>query len=155
MDGFRLSPGITPFLTDLFVVELPIAVALGFLLGRSRGVFGTLGANALALGAIKVVTDYPDLPDDVVAFAALVAGGFFLLLGLRASARVHRPTPVVAFGGVLLVAIGVLKIYSDFYDPFDVLLADLTFVAGCAAILRHRGAEPSSPSRTREATQAP
>lgn len=134
MAGFLLSPGITPLLTDLFVAELPLAVGLGLIIGRARGAFLALALNAFALAAIKLATDWFDGGDDIVSLGALVAG--LILVGAAARpvvlARLHRAGWIV--GGVLLIGIGGLKVASDFYDPFDLLLADLAVVGGFIAI---------------------
>ena len=72
MSGFVLSPGITPELAEAFVVELPLALALGAIGDGRRGLWTALGVNAALLGAIKLVTDYSDPLDVPVAFSGLL-----------------------------------------------------------------------------------
>jgi hypothetical protein len=151
VDGFRLSPGITPFLTDLFVVGVPIALGVGYLLGRSRGSQTALGASALALGAVKLFTDYPDVGDDIVAIGALLAGLAFLAQALRPDWVYRVPRSLFGVGAVVLLLVGAYKIRTDFYDPFDLLVADLTFVGGLAAafLARRNRRSPSPPTGDR------
>ena len=131
MSGFLLSPGITPELTDLFVVELPLAVGLGYLLGRRYGFELLFVLNAVALGAVKWYTDYLDLPDVAVALAAIV-GGALWLASLAGRLPVNRPRRT-AFSVLapIFAGIGAVKLL-DFYDPFDILLADAVIVAAAA-----------------------
>jgi hypothetical protein len=133
VSGFLLSPGITPELTDLFVVELPIAIAAGFFLARARGIGWAFGLNALALGAIKLVTDYGDPGDDLVAAAAVIAGLLFLGQAVSPAWLVRMPKVALGVGGGLLVVVGAIKIRADFYDPFDLLLADMAVAGGIVA----------------------
>jgi hypothetical protein len=133
VSGFLLSPGITPELTDLFVVELPIAIAAGFFLARARGFGWAFGLNALALGAIKLITDYGDPGDDIVAAAAVIAGLLFLGQAVSSGWLVRVPKVALSVGGGLLLAVGAIKISADFYDPFDLLLADMAVAGGIAA----------------------
>jgi hypothetical protein len=143
VSAFNLSPGITPLLTDLFVVELPIAVGLGLVLRGRAGAEIAFALNALALGAIKLVTDYGDRGDWPIIAAALVGGA----LGLLAAGRAPKPSGPITRMAALLVGLGVVgvaavKILRDFYDPFDVLLADAAAVTGFALIARALGARP-------------
>ncbi|MCI4320162.1 MAG: hypothetical protein L3K23_08555 [Thermoplasmata archaeon] len=146
MSEFLLSPGITPELTDLFAVELPLAIAAGFLLGRARGFGWAFGLNALALGAIKFITDYRDPGDDIVAAAAVIAGLVFLGQAVAPQLLARLPKLALVVGGLLLIVIGAIKIRADFYDPFDLLLADTAAAGGLAAWVA---------SRTPPATVAP
>jgi hypothetical protein len=138
---FRLSPGITPFLADLFVLEIPLALGLAYALRRRPGVELVVALNALGLGAIKLVTDYADVKDIVVAIAGLV-GGLVLLSWFGSAAWQTRRLVwferVVAVGMIL---VGVYKAVGDFYDPFDLLLADMIVVSG-VWILTIRGTSP-------------
>lgn len=138
MSGFLLSPGITPELTDIFVTELPIALGLGYLLGRRVGFEFAFALNALVLGIIKLVTDYSDLEDDAVSLAAILGGIFWMASsrGLLDERRGLRG--LVSVLGLLFVLIGLLKL-QDFYDPFDLLLADLVIVSGIALWVFRRG----------------
>ncbi len=131
MSGFLLSPGITPELTDVFVVELPIVVGLGYLFGKRTGFEIAFALNALALGVVKGVTDYLDLPDVIVAAAAIVGGALWLAVatGQLPPGRARRTVfPVLA---PIFVIVGLSKL-TDFYDPFDILLADAVIVAAAA-----------------------
>jgi hypothetical protein len=127
---FRLSPGITPFLADLFVLEIPLALGLAYALRRRPGVELVVALNALGLGAIKLVTDYADVKDIVVALAGIV-GGLVLLSWFGSAAwrtrGLVRMERVVAVG---LILVGVFKAVGDFYDPFDLLLSDMIVVSG-------------------------
>lgn len=129
MTEFLLSPGITPQLTDLFVLEFPIAVGFALFLRGRRGVELVIGLNALALAVIKLVTDYSDPWDDLVALAAL-AGGVLVLQPLFTGRSGGMGVGAATFAGGAIGAIGCLKALSDFYDPFDLLLADLGIVTG-------------------------
>lgn len=144
MSGFVLSPGITPMLTDLFVLELPIALGVGFFAARGRGFEIVFAANLLLLGIIKAITDYADLPDLVVAVSGIIGGSVWLELAVR---RVPRERPyggLLAALGPLLVVVGAIKL-TDFYDPFDLLLADAVIVAGAALWWYRRPRSVSSP----------
>lgn len=145
MDGFLLSPGITPTITDVFVVELPILLGLAYACFGRRGVVAGFALNGLALGLVKVYTDWSDLLDLVVALAVLAASVAILLPleGPKSTARA-RSVAVRSLGGVA-VLLGLLKIALDFFDPFDVLLADVGVVAGLWLLLRTpRGTAPGA-----------
>ncbi len=131
MSGFLLSPGITPELTDIFVVELPLAVGLGYLLGRRYGFEVLFALNAVALGAVKWYTDYFDLPDVAVALAAIVGGALWLAtLVERVPANRARRTAFSVLAPIFAL-VGAVKLL-DFYDPFDILLADAVIVVAVA-----------------------
>jgi hypothetical protein len=140
--GFMLSPGFTPELTDFFVIELPLAVGLGYLFGRRLGFEIAFAANTLILGLVKLVTDYSDLPDAVVALGAIAAGLAWLLLATQVL-RGPRALRTLGWGlGAFCVLLGVLKL-QDFYDPLDLLLGDALIIAGVALWLRrHAGVGP-------------
>jgi hypothetical protein len=146
---FLLSPGITPELTDVFVIGVPLAVGLGGLLFGRRGLEVAFGASAVALGAIKFATDLTDLGDDLVALGATLGGLGWVFLALRPMPRGRLFRALVVLFGVFAVVVGLIKIRDDFYDPFDLLLADTSIVAGVAWILYGRGARggpaPDSP----------
>lgn len=145
MSGFNLSPGITPLLTDLFVVQVPIALALGYAIRTGRGFQFAFGLYAVVLGAIKLYTDYTDLLDLPVAFGGIVGGLGVLAISVRPAWRLGRSIRRV--GAVLLVLIGAIKVARDFYDPFDVLLADLILGSGLFLWVHgsEHAAESSSP----------
>ena len=142
MSAFLLSPGITPELADAFVIELPVAVGLGYLLARRTGFEVAFALNALALGAIKLVTDYGDLLDAAIALATLAGGGAWLHLAFRRSPMTETARGLFLLVGATSLVAGLVKL-QDFYDPFDLLLADAAIVAGIA-ILRHAW-RPSPP----------
>lgn len=137
MSNFLLSPGITPALADLFVIAVPLAAGFGYLLWQRRGLEGAFALAALVLGGIKLYTDFPDLPDDVVAGSAILGGVLWGLLSTGAF-RVGRGRwiPVAVLGGLIFI-VGLIKL-RDFYDPFDLLLADTTILAGVAIWLYAR-----------------
>jgi hypothetical protein len=144
VSAFALSPGITPELADAFVIELPVAVGLGYLLARRTGFEVAFALNTLVLAAIKLVTDFGDLPDVLIALAALACGGTWAFLAFhgRWIAGAARAWCVLVGAGSLVA--GLVKL-RDFYDPFDLLLADCAIVAG-VAVLRYawRPAPPES-----------
>lgn len=163
MSGFVLSPGITPELTDLFVVEFPLLLGIGYLWKGGRGVALAFGLNAAALAVSKLVTDFFDLYDALVAGSALLAGLGTVWLTAR-EGPIRSPT-LRGLGAAIAVAAVVLcgiKIRTDFFDPFDLLLADAGLVSGLvvlASLFRasrrqpskpHSPAEDSSTARARE-----
>jgi hypothetical protein len=137
MSNFLLSPGITPELADAFVIAVPLAVGFGYLLGGRRGFELGVSLAAIVLGAIKLSTDFRDLPDDVVALAAMVGGATWALWATE-TFRDGRSTRLLGgIFGPLVLLVGVIKL-RDFYDPFDLLLADCTILAGAAIWLYSR-----------------
>jgi hypothetical protein len=138
MSVFLLSPGITPELTDVFVIELPLALAVGYLFGRRTGFEVAFALNALALGVVKLVTDFPDVWDDLVSFSALFGGGLWLVTTLRMVDGRSSLRWVSAAAGLFFVLVGLAKL-TDFYDPFDLLLADAVIVSGIALWVYRRG----------------
>ncbi len=151
MSGFVLSPGITPLLTDLFVVEFPILLAFGYLWKAGRGIELAIAANALAMSLIKLVTDYSDLYDDLVAGATLLSGGLLLVHAASSSRpRVPAARALEVLIAVGAIGLGLTKIRTDFYDPFDALLADLGVVSGAIVLATlFRRPSPGNP-RTEE-----
>lgn len=150
MSVFLLSPGITPEITDIFVIGFPIALGLGYLLRRRIGFEVAFVLNALALAGVKLATDYFDPWDDAVTLATLL-GATYWSLALRGTlSRAGTYRGVVGAAALLVVLIGILKIVTDFYDPFDILQADATIVAGLAVWVYRRGypgkTEIASPS---------
>ena len=134
MTGFELSPGITPALVGAVAVELPLALALGYLFLRERGFELALGLNGIALGAIKVLTDYRDLYDATIALLALAGG--LVLLGQMAYPRKPVPAFLLLFLGVYGIPFGVTKLLGDFYDPFDLVVADLAVALGVWGVIQ-------------------
>lgn len=144
-----LSPGFTPELTDLFVIELPVAVGLGYLLDRKEGFEIAFAANALVLGLVKLVTDYSDVLDAPVFLAAIAGGAGWLLV---ATGVLERGSTLRLMGFVLgstCVLMGLLKL-QDFYDPLDLLLADTLIVTGVALWLLGPAAPSTAPESYRE-----
>lgn len=133
MDGFQLSPGITPLLTDLAVAALPLALAGGLVLGRDRGLLMALGLVTLVLGLVKVATDWSDLWDLVVALGAVIIGTSAIARPVLPSRPPRIVARLAAVGGGIGLFLGAYKALSDFYDPFDLELALMTFAV--AAIL--------------------
>jgi hypothetical protein len=128
MTGFLLSPGLTPELTDVFVIEVPLALGAGMILARRTGLGWALLLNLLVLGIIKYLTDASDLHDDIVSIGAMVSA---IAVGL--SLRVPRVRGLRVFEfllGLFALGIGIWKAVSDFYDPFDLLLSDMLMLAG-------------------------
>ncbi|HEV2318052.1 MAG TPA: hypothetical protein VGV89_10855 [Thermoplasmata archaeon] len=132
MDGFLLSPGITPALTDAALVLFVGATALGSILAGRRGFILGLLVAGLVLGAIKLYTDWTDLEDDAVSVAAIGAVVFWALSSERPTAVGGFPGGLVYSGSVIAVAAGVFKTVGDFYDPFDLLLAFCAVIGGVA-----------------------
>jgi hypothetical protein len=130
---FVLSPGFTPELVDAFVLELPVLLGLGYFFAGRTGFEVVFALNAIALGAIKLYTDWPDLGDDLVALGAIAGGAGWLVLAALGRGRVLRPAFLGALPlGAFAIAVGVWKAAHDFYDPLDLLLADAAFVSGVA-----------------------
>jgi hypothetical protein len=147
MTDFNLSPGITPELTDLFLLEFTVVLGVAYFWRGGRAVELVIGLNAVALGVIKAVTDWSDLPDLAVALAAIVAGGALSVQALLPGGRLPAPAALWVVIGLGAVALGLIKVALDFYDPFDLLLAALTVVAGFGIAVRAagwgRGSRPS------------
>lgn len=152
MTGFVLSPGITPLLTDLFVLELPLALGFAYAWRGARGFELALALNAIALGVVKLVTDYRDVGDLIVAIGGLIAGTLFALESLKRPAWTRRQTTGLLVAGVAVGLIGVTKAAVDFYDPFDLLLADLLMVLGVLLTTVALTARQGRPSRAATAT---
>jgi hypothetical protein len=135
---FQLSPGITPELTDIFVIELPLALALGYLLDRRTGFELAFALNAVALGVIKFVTDFSDPWDDLVSLGAVLGGGLWMGI-THGWTNHHRALRIVAVAvGVFALVVGLIKL-DDFYDPFDLLLADSVIASGIALLAYRNG----------------
>lgn len=130
MSGFLLSPGITPLITDLAVLALPLGLALGYLLHPPRGFELGLAAVTLALGLVKLATDPFDLLDLPVALGGILIGGSLLAHAVDHPVLAWMPGPLWRSFGVLAVAVGAFKIATDPYDPFDVELAALVLGLG-------------------------
>jgi hypothetical protein len=149
VSNFILSPGISPELTDVFVVGVPLALGLGYLFWQRTGFELALASSALTLGLIKLVTDYSDPWDVGVALAAILGGIAWILISTGFVKRILAARPVRWILGFFCIGLGVLKL-RDFYDPFDLLLADSTIVVGMALWLygRHTAPRPEVPRST-------
>lgn len=130
-----MSPGITPELTDLFVIAVPIALGLGYGLRPQDGLEIAFGALAIMLGFVKLWTDLPDLPDDSVALAALMTGIGILLVRLRRFPTLLAARVAIAAASGVAIGLGALKIQTDFLDPFDILVSDAALVGGAWLLL--------------------
>ena len=132
-DGFQLSPGITPFLTDLFVGLVPLALGLELGLFRGRGRWSpALAGGLLSMALVKIATDPTDLPDLVVALWGAATALVYGYAGRRAggwdaSAPARGFLLVMAVGAV---GLGLLKATTDVWDPFDLMLGILEVVGG-------------------------
>ena len=150
LDAFSLSPGITPTLTDVFVVELPILLGILYVVAGRRGVEAGFALNAIVLGAIKLFTDFADPWDDAVAIAGIVGGLVVLVPALSAARRSPRGSNGLRAVGMVVLFLGALKIALDFFDPFDVLLADVCVITGLWLIawpfLPEPAPRPAAPS---------
>ena len=92
MDGFQLSPGITPFLTDLFVSLVPLALGLELGLFRGRGRWSpALAGGLLSMALVKIATDPTDLPDLLVALWGAATAHVYGYAGRRAGGGMRRP----------------------------------------------------------------
>ncbi len=92
MDGFQLSPGITPFLTDLFVGLVPLALGLELGLFRGRGRWSpALAGGLLSMALVKIATVPTDLPDLVVALWGAATAHVYGYAGRRAGGGMRRP----------------------------------------------------------------
>lgn len=150
MSGFALSPGLTPALTDAFLLEIVLAIGVGRLLDRDRGLETALALNAVALSVVKLVTDWGDLPDVPVGIAGAVAGLTLLLRTWGGAPSLFRsPWPARLLGG-LAALLGAIKGFGDFYDPFDLTLGTVLVVVGAWLAIRGRGWAGADPA-TREA----
>jgi hypothetical protein len=87
---------------------------------------------------VKFITDFSDPWDDLVSLAAALGGAFWLGIthGWTNPGRALRNG--VLSVGVFAILIGLIKL-TDFYDPFDLLLADAVIAAGIALVVYHRG----------------
>ncbi len=147
MTGFLLSPGITPTITDIFVVEMPIALGLAYLFGGRRGFEAAFLANLFALAAVKLWTDFADLGDDSLTVAALAVGLLWTVRLGRVGDRSMCPGVGVRVVGVVAIALGIFKIATDPFDPFDILLADAAIVAGASIWVAVAGRAPPAGPR--------
>ena len=142
MSAFVLSPGLTPGLTDAFLLELVLAVGVGHLLDRERGVEIALALNAIALASVKLITDWADLPDVPVGVAGILGGGALLLRGRWGrSAAPAGPWPSRLLGAAVLL-LGAVKGFGDFYDPFDLTLGMVLVVVGLWLVAGRRSPRP-------------
>lgn len=135
VSGFVLSPGITPELVSACAIELPLVLGLAYVFYRNRGLEFAILLNALAYGAIKVVTDYFDVYDMLVTAGCL--GAAIVMVGsLRRPS--NPPRGRVRFGGFAValygILVGTVKIVTDPLDPFDTFLSALAILAGALVV---------------------
>jgi|HubBroStandDraft_3_1064219.scaffolds.fasta_scaffold632718_1 hypothetical protein len=129
--GFELSPGITPVVVDLGVIALPLVIAVGYSL-RPRGGFEiAIGLVTLLLGTFKLLTDWSDAYDLPLAVGGILLGFTVIGVALDRPELDWMPGAFWRIFGLLAIGVGLYKIYSDFYDPFDIELGAL--VAGLGA----------------------
>ncbi len=127
---FCLSPGVTPFLTSLVVVEFALVTGLAYTVAGGRGFEVAVAGNAMVLGLFKLVSDYRDLGDLPISFAALGGGLAATLLAARRVRLSDARRTILRAGGLLVALVGWVKIALDFCDPFDLLLGATAVVAG-------------------------
>lgn len=116
-----LSPGITPFITDVTLLAFAGLLGLGYLLRGGLGVLGGIAVDGIAMAVYKLATDLPDPYDDAVSIVALLLGAILVaaLLRGRLPGSSHAWTVI----GIVGALVAVSKVVSDFYDPWDLLLA--------------------------------
>jgi xanthine/uracil permease len=148
MTAFNLSPGITPELTDAVLAEFVGLLAIAYVAWGGRGVELVVGANALALGAIKLLTDYSDLGDWPVAFGGIIAGAWVVWSALRDRRPRLRHRTLELVVGVVAMLIGLVKAARDFYDPFDLTLAGTLFACGLWLVSGRYGSDRAAPPRS-------
>lgn len=147
MDHFVLSPGITPFVTDVTLLAFAGLLGLGYLLRGGLGVLGGIAVDAIAMAVYKLATDLPDPYDDLVSLAALLLGAILVvaLLNGRLPGSSHVWTAIGIVGAILAVS----KVLSDFYDPWDLLLAiDLGLLGMYLALPSVRRRDGLTPPKT-------
>ncbi len=142
---FCLSPGVTPFLTSLVVVEFALVTGLAYTVAGARGFEASVAGNAVFLGLFKLVSDYRDLGDLPISFAALGGGVVAILLAARRIRVSDARRTILRAGGLLVALVGWAKIALDFCDPFDLLLGATAVVAGILVWAYGQAVRPHSP----------
>jgi len=147
MSGFNLSPGITPFITDIAILCFVISFGLAAFLSRRSGVRPSLlilGIDSVLVSVFKLYTDYTDFWDALLAVIILIEAIFVIQSGSRKlTLQSGLTTKLGLVFGILGIVLSADKILSDFYDPFDLLLSCQGVL--CAfAILEERLAKRSS-----------
>lgn len=133
MDQFVLSPGITPFVTDVTLLAFAGLLGLGYLLRGGLGLLGGLAVDGVAMAVYKLATDLPDPYDDAVSIAALLLAAILLASLLRG--RLPGRSGLWTAVGIVGAVVAASKVLSDFYDPWDLLLAiDLGLVGMYLAV---------------------
>ena len=136
MTAFTLSPGLTPELTEAFLLELLLAIGVAHLLDRTRGLETAIALNAAALALVKLVTDWGDLPDVPVGIFGAIAGAV-LLARTWGLGPVGRPARWgVRLLGALVLVLGAIKGLGDLFDPFDLMLGIVLAVVGLWLLVR-------------------
>ena len=137
MAGFNLSPGITPFITNVALIVVVVSLGFAAVLSRksSFAIYWVLGIDTFAVSLIKVYTDFFDFWDLVLALFAVFESVLLFLACFRRSSFLGLG--VRAFSVVLAllsISFSILKIAFDFYDPFDALLSCLGIIAGLSIL---------------------
>jgi hypothetical protein len=145
MDAFHLSPGITPLLTDVALLIVLVPLGLGFALGGRRGFLVGFVLGSVVVSVIKLVTDWPDPWDDLVALAALGAALTWGAGELYPSSPRQPSWPLTVAVGLSASALGLVKVVTDFLDPFDLLVALAAVTAGVGLLRRARLRRTSDP----------
>ncbi len=132
---FRLSPGITPRIAESAIFLVTLSLGLGYLT-RNERVFGIiLSLDVGLMASFKVYTDYSDFKDLVFASEALsVACVNILTILLKSKGNPGVALRVAVACSALLCVVGaglsLLKVRSDFYDPFDKRTTSLALSRG-------------------------
>jgi hypothetical protein len=128
MFEFCYSPGINALVDNVTMTEFVLVMGLAYAAAGPDGLELAIAANAFGLSVYKLVTDYLDPADALVAIAGLIGGGLALFVRFRSSSRPFRSRMGLRVGAVVIVALGFNKIAFDPCDPFDILL-------GCTLVL--------------------
>ena len=127
MSDFNLSPGITPFITDVAILGFVLSFGLAAFLSRKSGLrpaLLVLGVDSVLVSVFKLYTDYTDFWDALLAVIILIEALFVIQLGASKPNLQWGLTRNLALViGILGLVLSADKIVSDFYDPFDLLLS--------------------------------
>jgi len=148
MSGFNLSPGITPFITDIAILGFVVSFGLAAFLSRRSGLRPSLlilGIDSVLVSVFKLYTDYADFWDALLAVIILIEALFVIQSGSRKpKLRSGFTRKLALVFGIVGLVLSADKILSDFYDPFDLLLSCQGVL--CAfAIFEERLAKSSLP----------
>lgn len=134
MEGFQLSPGITPAITGVSVTLIPLALGVGAIVAGRKGFSVAMALSALGIGAWKIWTDYTDPPDVAVAAAGVLAALLWVVVEFRPILEGRGARVVTIVVGLAAFLLGAVKML-DFYDPFDLILADVAVLSGLALLV--------------------